>query len=440
MKRIFSSLRQLGLLIAIFLLFPVMTANAAGRVQQTGHPIVIVIDPGHGGDNNGTTENGFLEKEMTMTTALAMKEALSQFDDVEIYLTHEDDKDLTLKERAQFAKKHNADFLISLHYNASETHLLYGAEVWISLIPEYHVPGYQLGTAILREFRDLGLPLRGIKTRRHSKGMDYYGILREAATLGLPAMIVEHCHVDNAKDSVFCDSRDELIAFGEADARAVAKYFGLKSTALDLDYSKEMTELPAVTPGELVGRAVQDTTDPTLCEISLKEAIYDQDLVTVEVKAEDPDSNLIYYAYSLDGGKTFCDNLIWPEGDVLTGEYKGLTDITLEIPDGTVPQICFKVTNPYDLSKTSNVLTFERAFQKPVATAKPSPQEFHDATADLLPEKEAETDPFDKITEILLIAIPVVTILFVIALFLYLFHARREKSRKRKTSKKGRKS
>lgn len=112
--------------------------------------------------------------------------------------------------------------------------------------------------------------------------MDYYGIIREAATPGLPAMIVERCYVDNARDSAFCDSEEKLIAFGEADARAVAKYFGLKSSAPDLDYSQEVMELPAV-------------------------------------KAEDPDSNLIYYACSLDGGKTFCDKFVWPEGDVLTG-------------------------------------------------------------------------------------------------------------------------
>jgi len=143
-------------------------AAAAERLQQTGNPVIVVIDPGHGGDNNGTTESGFLEKEMTMATAKSMYQTLTQFQNIEVYLTHWDDVDLSLKDRAVFAAEKKADFLISLHYNASESHQLFGSEVWISLFPEFHNPGYQLGTCFLREFREMGLHLRGIKRPSHT--------------------------------------------------------------------------------------------------------------------------------------------------------------------------------------------------------------------------------------------------------------------------------
>ena len=64
---------------------------AAPRLQETTGKKVIVIDPGHGGENRGTIENNHEEKLMTMTTALAMYEELLQYDDVEVYLTHTED-------------------------------------------------------------------------------------------------------------------------------------------------------------------------------------------------------------------------------------------------------------------------------------------------------------------------------------------------------------
>ncbi|MBP5281214.1 MAG: N-acetylmuramoyl-L-alanine amidase [Lachnospiraceae bacterium] len=348
--------------------------------------MIIVIDPGHGGENNGTEECGFLEKEMTLKTAKTMAAELEKFEGVKVYLTREDDKELSLKERAKIAEKYHADYLISLHYNASESHKLFGSEVWVSLIPEYHNPGYQLGTMFLREFRDMGLTLRGIKTKRHSKGNDYYGILRESVNLKIPAIIVEHCHVDHAADNSYCDSDEELEEFGLADARAVAKYLGLKSDALGIDYSDEVNTLPEVTAGKLVPRAAQDQTIPEYCNIKLKEAKYEEDLVTIEVTASDPESNLIYYSYSFDGGVHFCDSIPWPEGDILTGEFTGKFEVEIEVPDNTSPQLVFRATNPYDLNNDSNVITFDQVFHKPEPTPEPEPS-FVDATAKLLGEE-----------------------------------------------------
>lgn len=57
--------------LALMLLNP-LEAEAADRLQDTGDRLVIVIDPGHGGNNRGTLENNHEEKFMTMITARAM--------------------------------------------------------------------------------------------------------------------------------------------------------------------------------------------------------------------------------------------------------------------------------------------------------------------------------------------------------------------------------
>ncbi len=217
-----------GIAVLIILLLP-GAVRAAPRLQDIkGEKLVIVIDPGHGGENRGTIENSHEEKQMTMTTALAMYEELVQYEDVEVYLTHTEDIDMTLKERAAFAKSVDADFLFSIHYNASANHEFFGSEVWVSAFPPYNSYGYQFGCEFLTDMREFGLLVRGVKTRLGDKGLDYYGIIRESVALDIPAVIIEHCHVDEARDAVYCENDEQLRQFGKMDAAAVARYFGLK--------------------------------------------------------------------------------------------------------------------------------------------------------------------------------------------------------------------
>ena len=64
-----------------------LEAAAAPRAQETGERVTIVIDPGHGGENEGTLEGIVQEKKMTMVTAMAMYEELLKYDNVDVYLT-----------------------------------------------------------------------------------------------------------------------------------------------------------------------------------------------------------------------------------------------------------------------------------------------------------------------------------------------------------------
>ena len=57
---------------------------------------IIVIDPGHGGENRGGEYGEFVEKEINPIVAQAMKEHLEKFEDVTVFLTHEVDMDCLL--------------------------------------------------------------------------------------------------------------------------------------------------------------------------------------------------------------------------------------------------------------------------------------------------------------------------------------------------------
>ena len=235
-KNLISFFVAIALLIGL-LVSSGLPVKAAQDFRQQDGDIVVVIDPGHGGDNEGTKENGFCEKEMTLVTALALYERLTQYEGVTVYLTRVEDTKLSLAQRAAFAKAVEADFLFSIHYNASEEHELFGSEVWVPLNAPYNAYGYQFGCTLLPKLREKGLFIRGIKTRKNVKGTDYYGILRESVALDIPAVIIEHCHVDEVRDYPYCDSQEKQQAFGYEDADAIAQFLGLSSASLGIDYS-----------------------------------------------------------------------------------------------------------------------------------------------------------------------------------------------------------
>ncbi|OEH91500.1 SH3 domain-containing protein [Bacillus solimangrovi] len=79
---------------------------------------VIVIDPGHGGDDSGTTGfTGTEEKDLTLKTALALAEKLKQ-SNAQVILTRKDDRKLTLKYRVSISHHYEADAFVSLHYDS----------------------------------------------------------------------------------------------------------------------------------------------------------------------------------------------------------------------------------------------------------------------------------------------------------------------------------
>lgn len=319
-----------------------LQVNAADRLQQWKNPLpVIVIDPGHGGENEGTTENNHIEKNMTMLTALSMYQELSKYDDLEVYLTHTDDIDMTIKSRAKFASDLNADLLISIHYNASVDHDLFGAEAWIPYEYPLNNYAYQFAYEFLTPLQEKGIFIRGIKTKLNDKGLDYYGILRESAAFDIPAVILEHCHVDEPRDEIYCATEEDCIQFGKLDAQAVLNYVrGENLQPVSKDYAPFSTYV--------------DTTPPDICSLEFLSADESSGLLSFNVSSTDYDSCLIYYDYSLDNGESFSVLQPWPHSNALTGEFSDTFTLNVTAPDGSSPIVIVRAYNLFDLSTESN--------------------------------------------------------------------------------------
>ena len=98
----------------------------------------VVIDPGHGGDEEGAVgPGGTLEKTVTMAVARRLKAAIERRLGLQVLLTRDGDQTVSLDERAAMANNNKADLFISLHANASVSPLASGAEVYFLSLDDY---------------------------------------------------------------------------------------------------------------------------------------------------------------------------------------------------------------------------------------------------------------------------------------------------------------
>jgi len=100
--------------------------------QNVANPIIIVVDPGHGGKDNGTC--GHNSKEKNITLAIAKKlDSLFEYNNsnIDIVLTRKDDSFLRLRERTKIANDLKAELFLSIHCNHIHIPSIKGTEVYI---------------------------------------------------------------------------------------------------------------------------------------------------------------------------------------------------------------------------------------------------------------------------------------------------------------------
>jgi N-acetylmuramoyl-L-alanine amidase len=108
---------------------------AAAPLVQTGpepeQPPIVVIDPGHGGEEVGAKgPGGAFEKDVVLAISRRLRNALVTRVGWEVFLTRDDDSEVALDDRAPIANNYKADVFVSIHANASRSHGAKGSEVY----------------------------------------------------------------------------------------------------------------------------------------------------------------------------------------------------------------------------------------------------------------------------------------------------------------------
>lgn len=93
-------------------------SDAPPKVEGDARPL-IVIDPGHGGIDNGAKgTGGELEKDVVLAFALTLREKLEAQGKYRVAMTRSEDEFIALGERVRFARSRNAALFVSVHADA----------------------------------------------------------------------------------------------------------------------------------------------------------------------------------------------------------------------------------------------------------------------------------------------------------------------------------
>ncbi len=109
---------------------PQATARHPSQLMQKYAFRKVVIDAGHGGMDPGAIgKSGLKEKDVTLDIARRLKEELRD-SGIDVVLTRDRDKFVSLSGRTQIANDNDVDFFISIHANANRSRSVRGFEVY----------------------------------------------------------------------------------------------------------------------------------------------------------------------------------------------------------------------------------------------------------------------------------------------------------------------
>ncbi|HUN55427.1 MAG TPA: N-acetylmuramoyl-L-alanine amidase [Smithella sp.] len=115
---------------------------AAYELSAMGKKHVILVDPAHGGQDQGVKlMNDIYEKDITLAVAQLIKKELSKESNLEVILTRDSDKTVSEEDRKKSIEKIKPDFFLSLHVNAGFGKNASGFELYYQGLSEDIVKG-----------------------------------------------------------------------------------------------------------------------------------------------------------------------------------------------------------------------------------------------------------------------------------------------------------
>ena len=104
---------------------------AAGlATAATAKPLLVMLDPGHGGRDRGTTRGPAFESEITLAVSHELQEMLRQDRRFQLLTTRPTDQTVTLSQRAPLTNRKRAKIFLSIHVNSSPDPRARGAEFY----------------------------------------------------------------------------------------------------------------------------------------------------------------------------------------------------------------------------------------------------------------------------------------------------------------------
>jgi len=145
----------------------------------------VVVDPGHGGKDNGASaRSGLHEKDCTLAVGLQLRDELKNAG-YRVVMTRESDVFIPLNDRADLSNHYQNAIYVSIHFNDSPRHAIHGSEV------------YYNSTQAIPLAHNILESLHGLTTERFIKHANFR-VLRLNEN---PAVLVECAYLSNRPEA-----------------------------------------------------------------------------------------------------------------------------------------------------------------------------------------------------------------------------------------------
>ncbi len=191
--------------------FPLPRLSAAERRFSRGlKRKLVVIDPGHGGNDPGAIAiTGVYEKEFTLDVSQRLEKLLKS-NGIKVLMARTGDENPSLQDRTNLANENHADLLVSVHFNSFKPHAT-GTETYYYKFQDKILAGYiheEMTKAL--KIKDNGIKLAKFYVLNHSN---------------MPAVLLEPLYLTHANDIKLLDGDTYRQAIAEAAYKGILTYF-----------------------------------------------------------------------------------------------------------------------------------------------------------------------------------------------------------------------
>jgi len=177
---------------------------------------IIILDPGHGGKDQGARVRNFEEKKLTLRTAYLTKKHLEDLG-YRVILTRARDIYLPLGTRVTLANRRASSLFVSIHYNSAASPAAKGIEVYYygKAVQKRRESSKQLASDVLNQM----IAKTGAKSRGIKQGN--FQVIRETA---MPGILVEAGFITNGEERALIGTQTYLDNLAKGIASGVDKY------------------------------------------------------------------------------------------------------------------------------------------------------------------------------------------------------------------------
>lgn len=171
---------------------------------------IIIIDPGHGGNDNGATY-GFSEEDDTNLSISYLLRCELRLLGYEVYMTRERDIQVLLSERVTCANNRNAGLFVSIHCDAFHKETAQGMSVHIH--PNCSERSRKIAQSVLVSLVDMFPDHRN----RGVRESDFYVLSRTK----MPAILIECEFLSNPETRKFLKEPENQLQLARAIANGI---------------------------------------------------------------------------------------------------------------------------------------------------------------------------------------------------------------------------